>query len=190
MRHRTRMLAAAATFMAAGGLVATVAVGQAQFGGDDDQDYASQLWAALDEASLVGDRVIHGTFYEGMEPHGFVLETLFADINVDGTTAPVVVKRNYGPAGVDPAEVSNNPNDHLAAVTVMYQRPGFNAETDDWFWVKYLPDGTLDVAGDAQIPMAGNVAGCIGCHGDAPGGDWLFVTDRTLHSVMENDGGM
>ena len=161
---------------------ASSAIGQAQFGTDEDVAYAAALWTALEEAHLVGENVIHGTFYQGAEPHGAVLETLFADVEVDGVTAPTVLKRNYGPAGVAIEEVSNNPGGHLGAITLMYQRPGFNADTDDWFWVKYLPDGTLDLAGETQ--MAGNVGGCIGCHGDAPGEDWIFVTDRAMHPAM------
>ena len=189
MRHRTKILSTvAAAALIAGGFFATSANSQAQFGTDDDVAYAAALWEALDGANLVGDRVIHGTFYEGAEPHGFVLETLFADVVVDGMIGPAVVKRNYGPAGVEVATVDTNPGDHLAAITVMYQRPGFNADTNDWFWVKYLPDGTLDMAGETQ--MAGNVGGCIGCHSDAPGDDWIFVTDRQMHPAMEDGGGM
>ena len=148
------------------------------FGTEADFAFAGELWAALDAANLVGENVIHAPFYPGDEPHGFVLEALFADITIDGMTATAIVKRNYGPEGVAVDEVADNPNDHLAAITVMYQRSGFNADTNDWFWVKWLPDGTLDLAGETQ--MAGNVGGCIGCHGDAPGDDWIFVSDRAI----------
>jgi hypothetical protein len=184
MKRGTKFAAAgvAASAVVAGALYANSAVGQMGFGTDADVNYAASLWAALEDAHLVGDRVIHGTFYRGTEPHGAVLETLFADINVDGTTAPVVLKRNYGPAGADVAEVANDPAAHLGAITVMYQRPGFSAETNDWFWVKYLPDGTLDLADGTQ--MAGNVAGCIACHQTAPGDDYIFNTDRPLHPAM------
>jgi hypothetical protein len=150
----------------------------AGFGTVGEVTFAEAIWAALEAASLVGDQAIHAPFYEGAEPHGYVLETLFAEISVFGNIAPVVVKRNYGPVGVIVGDVANDPVSHLEAITVMYRRPGFNAETDDWFWVKYLPGGTLDVAGD--VPMAGNVTGCIGCHQGAPGDDWIFVTDREL----------
>ena len=187
MKFRNLVIAATGALVA-GGIYSSVAQGQAAFGTDDDSAYAAQLWAALEEAHFVGQGVVHGTFYEGAEPHGFVLETLFADITVDGMTAPAVIKRNYGPEGVTVAEVDVAPNDHLAAITVMYQRPGFNADTNDWFWVKWLPDGTLDLAGETQ--MAGNVGSCIGCHGDAPGNDWIFVTDRAMHPAMAADGGM
>jgi hypothetical protein len=191
MKLRSLLISAAAA-IAVGGVYATVAQGQAAFGTDEDVAYAAELWAALEDAHFVGHGVVHGTFHEGAEPHGFVLETLFADITVNGTTAPAIIKRNYGPVGVTVGEVDVAPNDHLAAITVMYQRTGFNAETNDWFWVKWLADGTLDFAGETQ--MAGNVGGCIGCHTNAPGDDWIFVTDRPMHApmdaMMEDGGGM
>lgn len=187
MKLRIISAIAATAAMAIGGIYATTAVGQAQFGTDEDAAFANELWTALEAAHFVGHGVIHGTFYEGAEPHGFVLETLFADITVDGVTAPAVIKRNYGPAGVSVEEVSNDPSAHLAAITVMYQRPGFNADTNDWFWVKWLPDGAFDMAGETR--MAGNVGGCIGCHANAPGDDWIFVTDRPMHATMMGDGG-
>lgn len=148
------------------------------FGTEEDITYAAALWTALDGAALVGDQIIHAPFYEGAEPHGFVLETIFAELTMNDITAPVIVKRNYGPEGTTVDEVATDPAGHLAAITVMYQRVGFNEDNNDWYWVKYLPDGTLDIAGENG--MAGNVGGCIGCHANAPGDDWIFVTDRIL----------
>ena len=184
MKRKTRFATAGAAVGAivGGALYVTGAIGQMGFGTEADVDYANRLWATLEDAHLVGDRVIHGTFYQGTEPHGAVLETLFADITMDGTTAPLVIKRNYGPAGADPAEVANDPTAHLGAITVMYQRPGFNPDNNDWFWVKFLPDGTLDLADGT--PMAGNVGGCIACHQGAPGNDFIFTTDRPMHPAM------
>jgi hypothetical protein len=155
------------------------------FGIDEDVAYAASLWAALGEAALAGEQSIQAPFYEGAEPHGFVLETIFAELTLNGFTAPIIVKRNYGPEGITVGEVANDPAAHLAAITVMYKRPNFNADNDDWFWVKYLPDGTLDVAGENA--MAGNVGGCIGCHTNAPGDDWIFVTDRALSDPVAVD---
>lgn len=184
MKIRSRLLVFTAIgAIAAGGLYSATAIGQAEFGTDADVEYAAALWGALDDARLVGDQVIHGTFYEGVQPHGFVLETLFAQVTMDGTNAPVVVKRNYGPEGVAVEEVSNNPGDHLGAVTVMYQRPGFSPDTGDWFWAWYMPDGSLLLAED-ETPLAGNVGMCIGCHGAAPGSDWLFLTDREMYPAV------
>ena len=185
MKARTRLFAALAGLAGVGALFTSAAVGQAEFGTEADVEYAATLWQALDVADLVGDRVIHGTFYQGVEPHGFVLETLFATLTLDGFNAPVIVKRNYGPAGVAIEDVDLNPQDHLAAVTVMYQRPGFAPETNDWFWAWYMADGTLLLAEDT-MPLAGNVGMCIGCHGAAPGGDWIYLNNRTLSPVVED----
>lgn len=97
------------------------------------------------------------------------------------------MKRNYGPEGVTVEEAEANPGEHLDAITVMFQRAGFNPDNDDWFWVKYLPDGTLDLVGETQ--MAGNVGGCIGCHADAPGGDWIFIETDEAGAPVDGEGG-
>ncbi len=152
------------------------------FGSDDDIAYAADLWTVLNEARLAGPDKILTRPYEGLEPHGFMLETLYDEITVGGHTGTVVVKRNYGPEGVSLEEVANNPSDHLAAITVMFRRAdGYDSETGNWFWVKYFPDGSLD-QNPAGRKLAGLVgkgadAGCIPCHMGA-GEDMLFTTDR------------
>ena len=152
------------------------------FGADEDIAYAGDLWEAMVAAKLAGPSQIYSRPYEGMEPHGFVLETFFDEITVGGHTGAVVVKRNYGPEGVSIDEATNDPAKHLAAVTVMFQREdGFDPDTNNWFWVKYLPDGSLDQnpAGRKLAGMIGKGgdAGCIPCHTGA-GDDFLFTTDR------------
>lgn len=150
----------------------------AGFGTIGEVEFAEAIWVALETNGLVGADATYGPFTEGQEPHGFVLDTVVSEIPVRGTIAAVVLKRNYGPEGTTVDEVAVDPITFLEAITVMYNRPGFNSDTGDWFWVKYLPDGTLDLAGETA--MAGNVAGCIDCHGGAPGGDWVFFGDPEL----------
>jgi hypothetical protein len=58
---------------------------------------------------------------------------------------------------------------------------GYDPDNNDWFWVKYGPDGTVD-ENDAGVALAGRVAkgastGCIACHANAAAGDYLFVND-------------
>ena len=109
MAQRNKLLTAVGALMV-GGLYASAVVGSAEFGAVEDVEYAATLWQALDDANLVGDRLIHGTFNVGVEPaHGFVLETFFGQLTLDGVTAPVIVMRNYGPESVTVDEVSNNP---------------------------------------------------------------------------------
>ena len=64
----------------------------------------------------------------------------------------------------------------------MYKRNGYDRDNNDWFWVKFLPDGSLD-SNPEGVKLAGRVAkgmsaGCIACHKAAPGGDLVFNNDR------------
>lgn len=171
--------------------LATVAIGataafaqMAPFGSDEDISYAQKVWTAMQAAKLAGDDVIHTVPYEGVEPHGFVLETFFTHATIDGHTGRLIVKRNYGPEGVGVDAVQMDPAKHLAAVTVMFQREdGYDADTQNWFWVKFLPDGSLD-KNPAGMSLAGKVAkgadqGCIACHTGAPGEDFVFTSDAS-----------
>jgi len=166
-------------------LALTAGMAQAQdapFGTDADADYAAQLWTEMEEMNLAGDDMLRSFPYEGVAPHGMMLETLYTTATVDGHTGDLVVKRNYGPEGVSAGEVLSDPGKHLGAVTVMFRREaGFDADNADWFWVKYLPDGSLD-KNPKGMQLAGKVAkgmdaGCIACHSGA-GEDMLFTTDH------------
>ncbi|MDX1655238.1 MAG: cytochrome P460 family protein [Candidatus Competibacteraceae bacterium] len=183
---KSKALSVAALSLAlSGGLALTVTAQEgAPFGQEEDVNYADQLWNAMTEADLAGESPIRTVPYEGQHPHGAVLETLYQDdFTLEGHTGALVIKRNYGGEGVSKEAVSNNPNRYLGAVTIMYQREeGYDPENHNWFWAKYLPDGSLD-KNPKGMPLAGRVAkgasqGCIACHSGAPGGDMLFTTNR------------
>lgn len=154
-----------------------------QFGKSDDIRFAQGLWFGLKKMRLVGDNPVHVEFYEGVEPHGFVLEFLERQMSIGGKKMWVLVKRNYGPAGVTVQQVSDNPARYLKAITVMVQREkGYDEENRNWFWVKYAPDGTV-MKNNRAIALAGRVAkgertGCILCHAAAEGRDYVFNHDR------------
>ena len=184
--RRHSMLAAAAAAIVAGAFVAAPTIAQTPpFGQEEDTSYAAKVWEAMvaqGVAGVEGDNVIRSFPYEGAEPHGFVLETLYSNATIDGHTGALVVKRNYGPEGVDVDTVQSNPAEHLGAVTIMFKREaGYDDENANWFWAKYLPDGTLD-KNPAGLELAGRIAkgneeaGCIACHTGA-GEDMLFTTD-------------
>ncbi|MEX2575842.1 MAG: cytochrome P460 family protein [Halofilum sp. (in: g-proteobacteria)] len=164
-------------------LGACAAVAEKPFGGPESVDYSQELWTALEEANLAGPDSINSVAYEGQHPHGAVLETLDSTVTVDGHSGDVIVKRNYGGEGVSESKVANNPEEWLAAVTVMFRREeGYDPDNDNWFWAKYLPDGSLDT-NPKGMELAGRVAkgmdqGCIACHQNAPGGDYVFNNDR------------
>lgn len=177
------------TTAAAAALAATGALAQDMpFGGDKDVAYAALLWDVMKAERLVGDNALRVFPYEGTDPHGMMLETFYTRATVDGHDGALIVKRNYGPAGVTVDEVLGDPAGHLGAVTVMFQRePGYDDETHNWFWVKYLPDGSLDKTPDGMA-LAGLVAkgmdqGCIACHQGAGGGDFLFTTDADVTAM-------
>lgn len=175
-----RPLTTAAALLA---LMTGAAVAQdAPFGTDADADYAAKVWAAMEGMNLAGEGMLRSFPYEGVAPHGMMLETFYSTATVDGHTGDLVVKRNYGPEGVSADEVLADPGKYLGAVTVMFRREaGFDADNQDWFWVKYLPDGSLD-KNPKGMRLAGKVAkgadkGCIACHSGA-GDDMLFTTDH------------
>ncbi len=168
------------------GMGASMAVSQGMppFGSDEDAAYAASLWQAMTAINLAGDNQIHVAPYEGTDPHGMMLETFFTAVTIDGYTGDLIVKRNYGPVGVSAEEVMSNPEDHLGAVTVMFRREeGYDPDNQDWFWAKFLPDGTLD-KNPKGMALAGMIAkgadvGCIACHSGAGGDDYVFTADNT-----------
>lgn len=180
LRFKSAILAAAV--ITTGAIAANA--DELPFSGPDSVAYADDLWGALQEAKLVGKDSIQSFPYEGNPPHGVWLTNLETRITVNGHTGEVLVKKNYGPsADADPTEIMTDRMKHLGAVTVMFKREaGYDSDNQNWFWAKYLPDGSLD-KNPKGMQLAGRVAkganqGCIACHAAAPGGDYIFSHDR------------
>jgi hypothetical protein len=112
-----------------------------------------------------------GQFYVGGEPHGMLLTTYMNDVALAALNAgtgsmpdgAIVIKENYMPDSM------------LAAVTVMYKRPGYNPEHNDWFFTKHMPDGTLDAMPNGMV-MEGRLPGCQNCHLGVKANDYLFTS--------------
>ena len=178
-------ISASLAVVAAAMLAVPLSAQEASFGGDEDQSYAASLWQVMLDSGFAGEGAVQSFPYPGTDPHGMMLETFYTRATIDGHTGALVIKRNYGPEGVTVDEVLGDPAGHLAAVTIMFRREaGYDDENGDWFWAKYLPDGSLDV-NPAGVPLAGRVAkgadtGCIACHQGA-GDDLLFTTDAMLN---------
>ncbi|NNE88713.1 MAG: hypothetical protein HKN27_11605 [Silicimonas sp.] len=179
-----RNLIAAAALAASPSLLAAQ-----EFGTDADADYAALLWDVMEQSNLVGDNPILSTPYDGGPPHGMMLETFYTKATINGHTGDLIVKRNYGPEGVEAEAILADPAKHLGALTVMFQREaGYDADNADWFWVKYLPDGSLD-KNPAGMQLAGRVAkgaeqGCIACHSGVE--DYVFTSDH-LDTAMKSE---
>lgn len=112
-----------------------------------------------------------GELYPGGEPHGALLTTYLNDAGLEGVRAGagaipvngIVVKENY------------MPDSTLAAVTVMYKVQGYNPENADWWFAKFMPDGSLDEMPDGTA-MEGRVPGCTNCHGSVRDNDFIFTS--------------
>lgn len=66
----------------------------------------------------------------------------------------------------------------LGALTIMYRaKEGYDPENNDWYWVKYLPNGKVAKTGEG-MPIAGKVKSCIECHASAAGDDYVFTNDE------------
>lgn len=150
---------------------------EAGFGTDEEKAFGKAIWASMLESGLAGEDAINAYPYSGTQPHGAILTTLKTTLSVEGETGVFIVKRNYGPADqVSLDDVWADPSNGLAAVTVMFRRDGFDPKNGDWFWVKYLPDGSFDTAPNGAA-MTSRVGGCIACHASAGGDDMVFSND-------------
>ena len=149
------------------------------FGTTEDVVFAEALLPTLEDHA---DWPMQSDVTVGGSPHGAYVRLYYNTVQVDGENYHVIVKDNYGGEGATVDSVTADPESFFGAMTVMVQRePGYDPENEDWFYAKYLPDGSLD-ANPAGLPLAGRVgkgaeAGCIPCHQDADDGDFLFRND-------------
>ncbi len=104
-----------------------------------------------------------GKLYKGREPHGALLTTY---VNKKALGA-IEGKKGVMPLGAIVVKENYKPDKTLAAITVMFKVDKYNPQANDWFWVKYAPDGS--------IQKEGKVGGCIGCHGQVKANDYLFT---------------
>ena len=150
------------------------------FGNAEDIEYANNIWKKM-EAKRLNSTLAN--LYVGGPPHGPVREVL--EGTIDGKR--VIVKRNYGGKGVSVEAVSQDRATYLTAITVMAMRDaGYDDENNNWFWVKYLPDGSLDTH-PKGMKLAGRIAkgmptGCIACHKSASGNDLVFDHNKEANA--------
>lgn len=140
------------------------------------QSFESKFWDYLQQVQYRNWAPAAGQgldVYEGQAPHGAYLKMYVNRIAAaDPKNLPhgsIIIKENF-----------DNDKKTLAAVTAMYRVKGFDADHNDWYWVKYNPDGTVakTSAEDGNKPVAGKVKACIDCHSGAKGGDYYFANDK------------
>jgi hypothetical protein len=174
-------IAAAATGVVAIGLTMGAAHSQMMKPCCDDANvnYSKDLWAAMAKAGLSGSSAKADTPYKGQAPHGAILETLTSEVTVGGHKGKVILKRNYGGKGVSIGSVKGDRAKFLKAITVMFKREaGYDKDNNDWFWVKYKPDGSLHTNPKGMM-LAGRVMkgadkGCIACHSAVKDKDYVY----------------
>lgn len=157
------------------------------FGSKEDVAFANDVWRAMVADHLVGDGTeISEPFFGGAKPHGEYLEIASRQITVGDHIGDIVIKKNYDGTDITAEAVSANRKKFLASINVMFRREaGYDEDNQNWFWVKYRPDGTLfstNINGQ-EIDQAGRISkgkspgenrGCLFCHRSAGGGDYIF----------------
>ncbi|MGI9410916.1 MAG: hypothetical protein ACR2OV_12635 [Hyphomicrobiaceae bacterium] len=144
---------------------------------------AKKLWRSMLKNRLVGADRINVHAFEGKEPHGAIQQSYAASIVVNKRRARVLVKANHLGADLTEQDVYDDPNKYLKDYTVMFRhKSGYDPENNDWFWVKYSPDGTID-NGPTGVAIVGRVGkktkiGCIGCHRVFGGEDLEVLTSE------------
>ncbi len=173
-------------FVLAGLIAIPLAVGQpmpsdekAQFGGPEDLAFAKKLWKAIDGYP---SWKLHSKVYKGASPHGKYVQLFSTWVKIEGKKYPLIIKDNFGGRGAKIKKIKADREEWLKAVTVMLQREnGYDSENDNWFWVKFSPKGEV-MSNPKGMKLAGRVAkgmpkGCIACHSNAGGDDYLYSND-------------
>ena len=149
------------------------------FGGPKDVAFAKAVWKA---AKGYESWKLNSKIFKGMSPHGKQFRLFSTFVTVGGKDYPVILKDNYGGRGVTPERVTKDPKAWLKAVTIMLKREaGYDKENKDWFYAKYSKDGVI-AKNSKGVSLVGRVGkgmnrGCISCHAQAGGGDFLFSND-------------
>lgn len=186
MRKKNRLVALGLALVPALAIgTASLATPRAQdgmkkpFGGEEDVAFAQKTWKAMQGYR---DWKLRTDVYRGNSPHGKWVRLFSTWVTVGDKAYPIIIKENFGGRGVTPEAIEKDPDAFLKAVTIMLQRrPGYDPDDHDWFWVKYQPDGSIE-KNEMGMALAGRVAkgmpkGCISCHSQAAGGDFLYSND-------------
>ncbi len=110
---------------------------------------------------------------KGESPHGAFTKTFINKAAADDPQklayGTILVTENYA----DDEKTLQN-------ITVMYRYKGTDPKHNDWYWLKYNPDGTIarTPEKEGKKAIAGKVASCIDCHTRAGGGDYVFSNDE------------
>lgn len=108
---------------------------------------------------------------EGKNPHGDFVRVYANKAAAESPNAlplgAVIVADNY------------DKDKKRTDITVMYRVKGTDPQHNDWYWLKYLPDGSIARGSEKEgkKAIAGKVTMCIVCHSRAGGSDLVFSND-------------
>jgi len=150
-------------------------MGMPPFGGPDDIARAKSLWSEMNGYRSWEPYPGLEGFQDSGAPHGafvryFVNSTAARNTDALGNGS-ILVKENFMARDAST----------LGAITVMKRIAGYDPDTEDWFWVKFTPRGEV-AKNPAGMALAGRVAkgmdqGCIACHENAGGDDYVYAND-------------
>lgn len=113
-------------------------------------------------------------FYNGIDPHGTLLNTYVNEVAYDS----IVNEKESMP--FDAVIVTENYmfDKSLEYITVMKKIKGFNPENNDWFWIKFKPNGAImtEEKYGKTISLAGKVDNCISCHKNQFLNDYIYTS--------------
>ena len=148
--------------------------GEPPFGSQREVARAQALWNKMGDYTSWKPYPGMAGWQDGKNPHAPHLKYYVNDVAHSNPTThgAIIVKENY----------KARTDDALAAVTVMQKIRGYDPDNADWFWVKFGPKGEI-LKNPKGMSLAGRVAkgmpkGCISCHGNAGGNDYLFANDE------------
>ncbi len=144
---------------------------EAESAGDTALPVAEALWQKITvEDDYTTWPLVEGTTerQDSAAPHGDLATVRHNRPAADGGDVYIIVKENLVEGEEDPV-----------ALTVMMKVDGFDSANADWFYVKYLLDGTVDET-PGGMPLAGAMepepgAACRGCHRGADGDDFRWL---------------
>ena len=109
---------------------------------------------------------------KGESPHGELTKTYLNKVAAEDfeklPLGAVLLTENY-----------DKDKKTLKDITVMYRSKSADPKHNDWYWLRYLPNGSIARTPDKEgkKPIAGKVASCIDCHTKAGGSDFVFSND-------------
>jgi hypothetical protein len=109
--------------------------------------------------------------HPGRKPHGPLVRNAAND--TAGAGRPL---KDPMPVGSVIALQNYTVQPHLYSIDVMAKLPGYRAETNDWYFVRFAPDGEVMVSdAEAMRRAREEERGCIHCHAHtADESDYLF----------------